>query len=285
MVRSRGSASSRPFALTLVEVLVLLAILLALVGLMLPALHKVRVAAARTASTNNLKRIGQAAHAHYDAFGMLPHNGGFRDGQPHPLGPWGYADPQAFGLDQSGSWAYALLPFLGQKAVFSDPDGYAVGLKVFACPGRRDGRPETAPPDDPWYVGGGRNPWSKTDYAINLVLVGNIDAPPVLVRSITDGISMTVFAGQKSMDPRRYHTGEWFWDEPIFSGGSGGTGRSGSVLRQDEPGVDFADNWGGAFPCGALFVMCDGSVRMVRYGYDLRPLLTPSGHEPTTGFE
>jgi prepilin-type N-terminal cleavage/methylation domain-containing protein/prepilin-type processing-associated H-X9-DG protein len=300
-------------AFTLVELLAALGVVAILIGLLTAAVQKAREAANRLGCANNLKQVGLALQQHLHAHRVFPSNGGW-DGQQSIQDVngnlvvlsvteftngltfrYGVGDPLRPPRGQTGSWAYAILPWIEQKAMH-EKQTWTEAVALYHCPSRRKAAPQEAIKEDTHgtYGGGGWR-WGKIDYAANAHVIPN--RPRCLgLSDIRDGVSHTLLVGEKAVNPLNYTTGTWYWDEPFFLGGSGGTQRGfagipgdGTAIVRDaaDMGFSYRYNWGSPHPSGAQFLFADGSVRQVAYGTPpatVMALMTPAGKEAVPGF-
>ena len=265
---------------TLIELLVVIAIIAILTGLLLPAVQKVREAAARISCSNNLKQIGLALHGYHDQMNSFPP--GYYD-----VAPW----PQD---DQGPGWGWAsfILPEMEQINVqkqinfnlnVGDPANAAARttfLKAFQCPSDANGAMTFTVND------GGTNAWTLA-HGSYVACNGNdgVDdntTPPhtgafvrgvrgFRIAEITDGLSTTFFVGERcttmswstwagvplgAQDPSVRSPGD-------FSAGSALVlGHCGPHLPDDAIVTD-ADAMSSGHTNGVQFLFGDGSVHVI----------------------
>ncbi|HEY1190839.1 MAG TPA: DUF1559 domain-containing protein [Gemmata sp.] len=288
---------------TLIELLVVIAIIAILIGLLLPAVQKVRAAAARIKCSNNLKQVGLAAHNYHDSNQKFPY-------------AVMYYQPGEVTASYVSGWIL-ILPYLEQDVVAkkwnpklprnstddSDGDGYTnfslqqLQIPTYTCPamtppsgtngGSLGTAPETRAPSS--YVFSAGTPTcyeatygTHTNAACDGVILpirnaaysaANTTQPdragnaPVTMTGISDGTSNTLLAGECDFKPAGVpSTSGPVWAYGYFynwTGTAGGFNKHDGLYAGASNGTFRSEHLG-----GANFVMADGSVQFIRDSID-----------------
>jgi prepilin-type N-terminal cleavage/methylation domain-containing protein/prepilin-type processing-associated H-X9-DG protein len=290
-------ATRRRFGVTLPEVLVVLAIIGILLGLTVPAILRVRDAAARAGCASNLRQLAMGVHLFADSQGQLPQGCAYPPPRPTP----------DFSREVGLSWHTSILPYVEQDALWSmawqaqleKPGGNSVlhaavrekAIPVFLCPseGRKTG-------------GGWQGVvWGLTSYqgvaGTSVYRNDGIFHRNFTVRfaDITDGTSNTLMIGERPPGPRGMF-GAWYSDwgyttcklSTILPAGTVNSWDPGGCRiipgplrpgRLDDP-CDVVHFWS-LHLSGANFAFADGSVRFLPYSASkvLPALATRAGGE------
>ena len=270
---------------TLIELLVVIAIIAILIGLLLPAVQKVREAAARAKCSNNLKQLGIAAQMYFDNTNRYP---GYAYGDNFP--------DTASGLGQG--WAYSYLPYIEQSnlhAVGNTALWSGRALSTYSCPSVSH---SNTPYNDSGtiytltsYLGIAGRRYSDWTSGSDTGTIGVYPiTAKVKIQSISDGTSNTVIFGERPPMPS---TGYYGWayyidyDSFIWAIRSGSadsprytTGINGAcpTTQYFQPG-NLNDNcttdhmWS-MHSGGGNFALADGSVKFMRYAAG--PVIVPA---------
>ncbi len=272
---------------TLIELLVVIAIIAVLIGLLLPAVQKVREAAARIKCQNNLKQISLALHAYHDSQSCFP--------------PGGSSEPVGMAIGTSGGEGFSyhtfILPFVEQSNLQGDFNftqnynaGVDLGLEsayvpIFSCPSAVE--QFALAPDSPTgrtthYMGnmGPKDP-TGAEYQWTVAAQGGEALQGVLgmdtgikMTDITDGTSNTFLICELSwMGANSYRA----WTRGCWTANCAScknlTNPFGAGAVPYNGSNNFNDvSYGSNHPSGANFSMCDGSVRFVSNSTNLTVL-------------
>jgi len=297
----------RRAAFTLVELLVVVAIIGVLVTLLLPAVQAAREAARRAQCANNLKQIGLAVHAYHAACGQFPPGNVLKQAGHCP------GNGSEVLLDSGANWLLAILPYIEQGSLAGQYDFDAYNEAVinrlacetfvpaYACPSDFDPREPLVPAAGPASSSGLNMPYMPGSYrgvsgrsdgyrfldsseltSYPAEWRGPVHAVGVYgfqnekISDVCDGTSQTLMAGESTTRTNPGWRTFWGYSYAHFSL-SAVTAQSRTLLGDFDrcaaaggTGYDqpCRRGWGSFHPNGLHFLCCDGSVHFVDTAVD-----------------
>ncbi len=250
-------------AFTLIELLVVIAIIAILIALLVPAVQKVREAAARMQCLNHLKQITLAFHNFHDTLKVFPQGGW------NPVGQ-SAADPND--RTQFG-WSFQILPYVEQQNVFKATSVAIIRKAIvptYYCPSRRS--PDVYNNHNVIDYAGCAG--TATDGSNGVVQRGFV--PIVRMADIVDGMSNTLMAGEKQCNLSKFGTNIDDNESPFLSGWNGDWDHYRRTRKVNNvwevPARDYhstattaSQRFGSSHDAGCNFALADGSIRTVTY--------------------
>ena len=289
--------ASQPRAFTLIELLVVIAIIAILMALLVPAVQKVREAAAQTTCANNLKQIGLGFHSYHGEFKAFP--------------------PGRIDANGGATWCVLILPYIGQPSIYKRWDfsqlyyGQATTtiqsqVPTYYCPTRRSSasNPLSIPGGNPDGLAGALGDYGvcdgddspdhayNTEFGNGAIIISSygVNGPGLAlpgkwksltrIKSITDGTSCTFLAGEKHVVLGKFgvggdytSVGDPHGDGSIYNGDpenqNAARVASASCPLAISPKDPYNRNFGSWHTGICQFVMCDGAVKRVSVDIDL----------------
>jgi prepilin-type N-terminal cleavage/methylation domain-containing protein len=268
-------------AFTLVELLVVIAIIGILIALLLPAVQAARESARRSQCQNNLKQMALAVHNHHDTTKSLPYTR----------------------QDTRETWALTILPFMEQGNIYElwdftkkyydqVPEARTTAVDAFLCPTRRRSPQLSLDPTDVPDGGSGvhvegvcsdyaacaGDPSGTNDYYPGQSSTMGEPANGAFrhkskellnFSAILDGLSNTIFLGEKHIPMERYGLGI---DGAVYNGDKGSAFRKAGVGAPIAKGPAGSGQFGSYHPGICQFAFGDGSVRALQASIELTNL-------------
>jgi len=297
----------RRSALTLVELLVVVAIVGILLGLLLPAVQAARESARMARCRNNLRQVGVALHNHHSAKGRFPAGNLAKTAGVCP----GHSTLPS---EDRLNWALAILPFLEQAALREYYDDQASNeadenrlvretpIDTYLCPSHRIDEELIVPAmgpaaswsmDVPYTPGSYRAVSGRSDgheYLDNALvddyprewrgamhLAGIIGFGPESISDVIDGASQTLMVGESVSPTGREYGTLWAYSFSFYSLSAATPqqrtlwGDYDRCCQADGDGhsLPCRRGWGSPHPAGIHFLNCDGAVHMVSEDVDM----------------